>query len=64
MLSSVVRRKRAVEVNIKIMPAFVRLRRMLAFNEELARKVAALEKNYVARSCLASSTHPVLRSPI
>ena len=49
MLSSVLRRKRAVEVNIKIMPAFVRLRRMLAFNEELARKVAALEKNYVAQ---------------
>ena len=44
MLSSVLRSKRAVRVNIEIMLAFVRLRRMLASSEELARKVAALEK--------------------
>ena len=46
MLSSVLRSKRAVQVNIEIMRAFVRLRRMLASNEELARKLAALEKKY------------------
>jgi hypothetical protein len=46
MLSSVLRSKRAVRVNIEIMLAFVRLRRMLASSEELARKVAALEKKY------------------
>jgi hypothetical protein len=40
MLSSVLRSKRAVEVNISIMRAFVRLRELLATNEELARKVA------------------------
>lgn len=40
MLSSVLRSKRAVEVNISIMRAFVKLRRVLATNEELARKVA------------------------
>ena len=40
MLSSVLRSKRAVEVNIDIMRAFVRLREALATNEELARKVA------------------------
>jgi hypothetical protein len=40
MLSGVLRSKRAVEVNIGIMRAFVRLRQMLATNEELARKVA------------------------
>jgi hypothetical protein len=44
MLSSVIRSKRAVRVNIEIMRTFVRLRRMLASNEELARKLAALEK--------------------
>lgn len=46
MLSSVLRSKRAIQVNVEIMRAFVRLRRMLASNEELARKLAALEKKY------------------
>jgi len=48
MLSSVLRSERAVQVNIEIMRAFVRLRRMLASNEELARKLAALERKYDA----------------
>jgi len=46
MLSSVLRSKRAVQVNIEIMRAFVRLREMLASNVALARKLAALEKKY------------------
>ncbi len=46
MLSSVPRSKRAVNVNIEIMRAFVRLRRMLASNEQLSRKLAALEQKY------------------
>jgi hypothetical protein len=46
MLSSVLRSPRAVQVNIEIMRAFVRLRRMLGSNEELARKLAALERKY------------------
>ena len=49
MLSSVLRSKRAVRVNIEIMRAFVRLRRLLATNENLARKLAALEKKYDAQ---------------
>ena len=49
MLSSVLKSKRAVRVNIKIMRAFVRLRRMLASNEDLARKLAALENKYDAQ---------------
>ena len=46
MLSSVLRSKRAVAVNIEIMRAFVRLRQMLAGHAELARKVDELEKKY------------------
>jgi hypothetical protein len=46
MLSSVLRSKRAVMVNVEIMRAFVRLRQMLATNVALARKLAALEKKY------------------
>jgi len=46
MLSSVLKSKRAVRVNIEIMRAFVRLRQMLATHAELARKLEALEKKY------------------
>ena len=46
MLSSVLRSKRAVQVNIEIMRAFVRLRQLLASNVELARKLESLEKKY------------------
>jgi hypothetical protein len=46
MLSSVLRSPRAIQVNIEIMRAFVQLRQMLATNEVLARKLAALEKKY------------------
>ncbi len=46
MLSSVLRSPRAVDVNVEIMRAFVRLRRMLASNVELARKLETLEKKY------------------
>ena len=46
MLSSVLRSKRAVLVNVEIMRAFVRLRQMLAAH---ARKLAALEKRYDAQ---------------
>jgi hypothetical protein len=40
MLSSVLRSQRAVKVNIAIMRTFVRLRRVLASNQDLARKLA------------------------
>jgi len=43
MLSSVLNSERAVQVNIAIMRAFVRLREMLETNRELARKFAELE---------------------
>jgi hypothetical protein len=46
MLSSVLRSKRAVEVNIAIMRTFVQLRRLMDTNRDLARKIEALEKKY------------------
>ena len=49
MLSSVLRSPRAVQVNIEIMRAFVRLRQMLASHAELARKLDALERKYDAQ---------------
>ena len=46
MLSSVLRSKRAVEVNVAIMRTFVQLRRLMDTNRDLARKIEALEKKY------------------
>lgn len=44
MLSSVLRSAQAVQVNIEIMRAFVRLREATASNKELARKFVELER--------------------
>ncbi len=49
MLSGVLRSPRAVQVNIEIMRAFVRLRRLLSANKALARKVDELEGKYDAQ---------------
>ncbi|MEJ2702247.1 MAG: hypothetical protein P8Z79_07370 [Sedimentisphaerales bacterium] len=46
MLSSVLRSKRAVEVNIAIMRTFVKLREILASNAALRRKIEAMERQY------------------
>lgn len=46
MLSSVLKSKRAVQVNIEIMRAFVRLRELLSTHKDLARKLEELEKRY------------------
>jgi len=46
MLSSVLRSRQAVLVNVEIMRAFVRLRQMIEADAGLARKLAALERRY------------------
>jgi hypothetical protein len=44
MLSSILRSKRAVAMNILIIRAFVRLRELLATHKDLARKMEKLER--------------------
>jgi len=46
MLSSILNSDRAIEVNIQIMRAFVKLREMIASHKDLTRKLADLEKKY------------------
>ena len=46
MLSSVLRSKRAVQVNIAIMRTFVRLRELMATHKDLARKLNAMERKH------------------
>jgi len=49
MLSSVLNSERAIEVNIHIMRAFVKLREMIASHKDLARRLDDLEKKYDAQ---------------
>ncbi len=46
MLSTVLNSKRAIQVNIQIMRTFTKIRKMLASNAQLARKLKTLEKKY------------------
>lgn len=46
MLSSVLRSERAVLVNVEIMRAFVRIRRMIIDHKDLSRRLDALESKY------------------
>jgi len=48
MLSSVLKSPRAVQVNIAIMRAFVRLREAMAAHKDLAAKIELLERRYSA----------------
>lgn len=47
MLSSVLKSRRAIYVNIEIMRAFVRLRQIMAANKDLAQKLEKMEKNTI-----------------
>ncbi len=46
MLSGILNTDRAIEVNILIMRAFVKLREMIATNKELSRRLSDLENKY------------------
>lgn len=46
MLSSVLRSKRAINVNIQIMRAFTKLRQMLSTHEDLKKKIEDMEEKY------------------
>lgn len=63
MLSSVLNSERAVQVNIEIMRAFVRLREILANHKDLARKLDAMEKKYDAQFKVVFDAIRQLMSP-
>jgi hypothetical protein len=46
MLSSVLKSKRAIQVNIQIMRIFTRMREMLSNNEKLREKIEEMENKY------------------
>ena len=55
MLSSVLNSQRAVQMNILIIRAFVKLREVLATHKDLARKMKELDEN---KKSMASSWPP------
>lgn len=61
MLSSVLRSDRAIQVNVAIMRAFVRLRELLSSHEHLARKLQELEAKIANQDERISSVFEALR---
>ena len=65
MLSSVLNSRRAIEVNILIMRAFVKIRQMAASHKDLLKKINEMEKKYdhqfqlVFEAIKALMIHPV-----
>jgi phage regulator Rha-like protein len=63
MLANVLNSERAAQTSVQVVRAFVRLRQMLASNAELARKLAAMEKNYDAQFKVVFDAIRQLMSP-
>jgi hypothetical protein len=63
MLSSVLRSKRAVQVNIEIMRAFVRLRQVMSTQGDLIRRLDELEQRYDAHFKIVFDALRQLMSP-
>lgn len=69
MLSGVLNSDRAIQVNIAVMRAFVKLREMIAFKKDLAKRFDELEKRYdtqfkvVFKAIHALMTLPEKRRP-
>ena len=61
MLSSVLNSKRAVEINIEIMRAFVRLRQFVLSHKELAGKLDALERKFESHDANIRSLFEAIR---
>ena len=64
MLSSVLKSKRAVHVNIEIMRAFVKLWMILSTHVKLARKLEDMEKKYDAQFKVVFDAIRELMSPL
>jgi phage regulator Rha-like protein len=64
MLSSVLKSKRAVQMNILIVRAFVQLREVLATHRDLARKLEDLERRHTEQSSRVDGVYQILQQLI
>ena len=63
MLSSVLHSRRAADVNVAIMRAFVRLREILSTHKDLARRIDELERKYDGKLAVVFDAIRELMSP-
>ncbi|MCX6640427.1 MAG: ORF6N domain-containing protein [bacterium] len=64
MLSSVLRSERAIQVNVAIMRAFVKLREILSTHKDLARKLDDMEQKYDAQfKVVFDAIRELMKSP-
>jgi hypothetical protein len=61
MLSSVLKSKRAIRINIMIMRAFVRIRKMMSLNRALAKRLAAVERKLTGHDADISHVYRVIQ---
>ena len=61
MLSSVLKSKRAVQMNILIIRAFVKLREVLATHKDLARKMEELERRQKDHTAKIDAVYEVVK---
>lgn len=64
MLSSVLRSKRAIEVNIKIMRIFVSMRKLIATNQEILEKIEKLESENETQNMQISIIYETIKELI
>jgi phage regulator Rha-like protein len=64
MLSSVLKSQRAVQMNILIIRAFIRLREILATHKDLARKLEALERTQQGQGAQISAVYNLVKKLI
>lgn len=63
MAANVLNSERAVEASVQVVRAFVRLRQMVISNQELARKVEELERQYDAQFKIVFDAIKALMKP-
>ncbi|NQT30187.1 MAG: ORF6N domain-containing protein [Candidatus Saganbacteria bacterium] len=61
MLSSILRSKRAIQVNIIIMRVFVRLKLIISSHKELAQKLSQLEQKFEKHDCEIQAIFDAIR---
>lgn len=62
MLSTVLRSRRAVQINIMIMRAFVRLRQLVSLNRALAKRLAAIERRLTGHDVDIQKVYEIIQN--
>ena len=62
MLSGVLNSSRAIQVNVAIMRAFVRMREAMSSDRELAKRLDSLEKKYAAHDVRITGIFDAIRA--